>query len=379
MIYREAKSKLEDHLKTDSKKIYFLWGPRRSGKTTIIKNIAELNSVPVFNFDKMEDRELFQPSVRSLKKIANEHKFIFIDEVQNFPESTVALKILHDELDCKVIATGSSELRQKSNQFDSLAGRYLENFCLPLSYAELLKNSKSKSYEEKIFANEYFINTQIFGSYPEINNNTIKTEEEKIIALENLVNTYILKDVIDIYNLKNSKLALDILRQIALQIGSEVSLREISNSLGANIGTVSSYIEIFKKNYILIALPSFKTNARRAISKNRKIYFLDCGIRNSLVQDFRDIALRPDKGGLFENLFYSELYKQKMNTNKLENFYFYRENSGKEVDFVIETYKKEYECFELKSNNKKTSKKVFPIEHELYNINPDNYYEKFSV
>ena len=110
------------------------------------------------------------------------------------------------------------------------------------------------------------------------------------------------------------KLAKDILTKIALQIGSEVSVRELANSLGENAVTVSNYIEIFVKNYILIQLPSFKTNIRKAVSENRKLYFYDLGIRNILVKDFRDLELRPDKGGVFENFIVSEIEKKRKNT-----------------------------------------------------------------
>ena len=117
MLQRHVKNLIEDYLKGDSRKILFIWGPRRSGKTTILKDIASKLSVPIFNFDLLSDRELFAPSRDMLEKITFEHKTILIDEVQNYPESTIALKILYDEFNVKIIATGSSELRQKGSKF----------------------------------------------------------------------------------------------------------------------------------------------------------------------------------------------------------------------------------------------------------------------
>lgn len=195
--------------------------------------------------------------------------------------------------------------------------------------------------------------------------------------LQKILDAYVLKDVIDIYELKNQKLAKDILTKIALQLGSEVSMREIASSLGANPSTVSNYIEIFIKNYILIPLPSFKTNIRKAVSKNRKLYFYDLGIRNILIQDFRDLNLRQDKGGVFENFIILELEKMRRLANAKVNLYFYREYDGKEIDLVIEDYKKNYITVEIKSK-KGEAQEIFPLKNTSEVVTTQNYFEKIS-
>ncbi|MDP2649495.1 MAG: DUF4143 domain-containing protein, partial [bacterium] len=215
---------------------------------------------------------------------------------------------------------------------------------------------------------------QVFGSYPEIYAAEILSDEGKMKLLENIIQTYVLKDVVDIYELKNKKLAEDILTKIALQLGSEVSIREIAASLGSNGPTVSNYIEIFIKNYILIALPSFKTNTRKAVSENRKLYFYDLGIRNALVKDFRETNLRPDQGGLFENFIILEIEKQRKNTGAKRNLYFYREYGGKEVDLVIEDYYKNYKCVEIKVQGQGGNRDIFPIPHSFVTIDQNNYF-----
>lgn len=233
------------------------------------------------------------------------------------------------------------------------------------------------SYEEKNFEKKLVEHLQIFGSYPEVYAAEGLSDEDKANLLENIAQTYVLKDVVDIYDLKNKKLAEDILTKIALQLGSEVSIREIAASLGSNGVTVSNYIEIFIKNYILIPLPSFKTNVRRAVSENRKLYFYDLGIRNALVKDFRETKLRPDQGGLFENFIISEIEKQRKNTGVLRNLYFYREYGGKEVDLVIEDYKKNYTVLEIKIDKGKV-KNIFPLPHTSETINTQNYFDQIT-
>jgi len=375
MIERSVKKQIDLYLEGKDNKVFFLWGPRRSGKTTLLKELAKELSVKYFNFDLISDREFFQPTREALERIVSEHDVILIDEVQNFPESTLALKLLYDEFDVKIIATGSSELRQKSKDFDSLAGRYTEHYCLPLSIQEISTNADVPAYEKPSFEAKLQHELQIYGAYPEVYANASLSEPERVDLLQNILDAYVLKDVIDIYDLKNEKLAKDILTKIALQVGQEVSVAEIAKSLGANPSTVASYIEIFIKNYILIPLHPFKTNMRRAVSENRKLYFYDIGIRNILVKDFRELDLRPDKGNVFENFIVIELEKLRRNTKAQQTMYFYREYSGQEVDIVLEDYQKNYSTIEVKSNSKRSSKDVFPLPHTFSIVNPENYFE----
>ncbi len=378
MINRKIEAKIDKYLESDEKKILFIWGPRRSGKTTILKKISEKYDTRIFNFDFIEDRDLFQPSREALKKIVDTTKIILIDEVQNYPESTQALKLLHDEYDVKIIATGSSELRQTTNDFDTLAGRFIEYYCLPLSFDEVIDHLNPNQLDLPRYANTQLHKQLIYGSYPEVYLSET-SEDSKQDLLNNIMNTYVLKDVVSIYNLKDLKLAKEILTKISLQLGSEVSLREIATSLQANVTTVSNYIEIFVKNYILISLPSFKTNARRAVSENKKYYFYDLGIRNSLIKDFRELELRQDKGAVFENYIISEIEKIKKFVDYNFSTYFYREYHGREVDLVIEDYQKQYKVFEIKlKKDIEGINRVFPLEHKLNVINTNNYFDKLK-
>lgn len=374
MFKRAIEDKIGEYLKGENYKTFYIWGPRRSGKTTLLKQLSQKLGVRIFNFDFSSDHSLFAPDRDALEKLTSENKVILIDEVQNYPQATVALKLLYDEFKVKVIATGSSELRQKGKEFDTQAGRFTEHYCLPFSLDEIKANSNLPSYEDKHFEKKILERIQIFGSYPEVYAADHLSDQDRIELLSNIVQTYVLKDVVDIYELKNKKLAEDILTKIALQLGSEVSIREIAASLGSNGPTVANYIEIFIKNYILIALPSFKSNTRKAVSENRKLYFYDLGIRNALVKDFRDLELRPDKGGVFENFIISEIEKKRKNTNLKLSMYFYREYGGAEVDLVLEDYKKNYVTMEMKVQRRGRVKDIFPLSHKFITIDQNNYF-----
>jgi len=378
LLKRALEDNIDEYLRNEEVKILFIWGPRRSGKTTLIDKLAKELKVAKYNFDFESDREKFAPRRDVLEKIVAGNKVILIDEVQNYPEATVMLKLLHDEFRVKVIATGSSELRQKSSkEFDTMAGRFNEIYCLPLSIFEILDNERPKTSDKEEFNRQLAKKLQIFGAYPEVYIKDNLSEKDRIDLLQRMLDAYILKDVIDIYDLKNTKLAKDILTKIALQLGSEVSIREIANSLGAYPTTVSNYIEIFIKNYILISLPSFKTNIRKAVSENRKLYFYDLGVRNTLIQDFRDLELRQDKGGVFENFIVSEFEKMRKLTNAKVNMYFYREYGGKEVDVIVEDYKKNYTAIEIKTKSGAT-KQIFPLPNTPEIITTQNYLERIA-
>ncbi len=371
MYHRIAEEKLQKYLDSTEKKIFFLWGPRRSGKTTLIKKIATQQGIRYFNFDILQDRELFVPDRNVLASLAAKFPVILIDEVQTFPEATAALKVLFDEFSVKIIATGSSELRRKGEkEFDTLAGRYIEEFCLPLSLAEIKNNTDQLGVSTASFKDDLVHKVTTFGSYPEV---FLETDDnQKIANLVTLVDSYVIKDIIDIYNLRDLELAKKILTMIALQIGSEVSYNEIARTLQANVGTVSNYIEVFKKNYVLIELPAFKTNLRRAVSENRKLYFYDLGVRNSLLRDFRPLDLRVDRGAIFENFIVSEVEKLRLNSDLNFNKYFYREIQGSEVDLIVEDYYKQYFAVEIKVSKQKI-KNVFPLEHELLQVNLNDF------
>src|SRR6266700_2289741 len=142
MYKRAIETKIDEYIRGEDYKTFYIWGPRRSGKTTILKELSKRLGVRVFNFDFTSDQRIFQPEREVLDRLTKENKVILIDEVQNYPQATVVLKLLYDEYKIKVIATGSSELRQKDKEFDTQAGRFTEHFCLPLSLSEIRQNTK---------------------------------------------------------------------------------------------------------------------------------------------------------------------------------------------------------------------------------------------
>jgi predicted AAA+ superfamily ATPase len=142
---------------------------------------------------------------------------------------------------------------------------------------------------------------------------------------------------------------------LALQVGSEVSYTELAQIVNVDKNTISKYIEILQKGYIIFKLSSFNRNLRSEIKTNKKIYFYDNGVRNMIIGNFTPLELRADKGALWENFLVSERVKQNEYKQKISRIYFWRTKQQQEIDFVEERDGKLF-GFEFKWNEKKMPK-----------------------
>ena len=139
----------------------------------------------------------------------------------------------------------------------------------------------------------------VYGSYPEVMSKMSKNE--RVQALSEITNSYLFKDILIFEGLKNSAILLNLLRLIAFQIGSEVSLSELGSSLGIDKKTVGRYLHLLEQTYIITPLRPYFMNRRKSVIKKNKYYFLDLGVRNTIVGNFNSISQRNDIGALWEN------------------------------------------------------------------------------
>jgi predicted AAA+ superfamily ATPase len=371
MIKRIIEEKIVERLFKG--KVIIIFGPRQTGKTTLLKEIAKRYNDDYiwFNGDISDVRLAFEDSSPSkLKRIIGKNKLVFIDEAQRINNIGLTLKIFADELnDVQVIASGSSafELADKINE--PLTGRKYEYFLFPFSYLELEKHfgmiEEKSSLEHRL----------VFGSYPEP---SVKKGEE-INILKLLADSYLYKDLLSYEKIKKPKLLESLLRALALQLGSEVSYNELSNLLGADKITIEKYIDLLEKTFVIFKLESLNRNMRNEIKKGKKIYFYDNGIRNSIISNYNPISLRNDVGALLENYFISERIKYIKYNNLYSNIYFWRSRTQQEIDY-IEERDGILHAFEIKWNPKKKVK--FPNNflenypnNKTYIINSENYDE----
>jgi predicted AAA+ superfamily ATPase len=322
-------------------KALVLIGARQVGKTTLVNQLIENSNEKALYLTGDEanvQNILSTASLTQLKDLIGANKLVVIDEVQRIDNAGLLLKRIVDNFKTvKLIATGSSALEISDKIFEPLTGRHILLHLYPFSLFELYK------YENIITINENLPFHLIHGFYPEICTNRIDAE----LLLKNLASQYLYKDVLIWKNIRKPELLDKLLQLLAYQMGSEVSLNELATQLKVKTETVDSYIDLLEKAFVVFRLKAYNTNQRKEVSKLKKIYFWDNGIRNAIINDFRPIQNRQDAGALFENMMISD--RQKMNEWKSKNSkpYFWRTLQQQEVDYIEKT-SSQLNAFEFK-------------------------------
>jgi len=333
-------------------KVIVIYGARRVGKTTLVKQIiAERTDSKYINCELAQNQDALETTNTDLliSYLGRKTKIAVLDEAQHIRNIGLVLKVLADTFtELQLIVTGSSGFDLINKIAAPLTGRSRLFHLYPLSFEEALQVKdllSLKSSPEPILR---------FGLYPEVFN---KPEEEAIEELNNLSVNYLYKDLLIFENLRRSDLIRNLVKAVALQLGNEVSLNNLSNMLGENIHTIKKYIELLEKTFVIFRLSSFSKNLRNEINKGMKIYFYDPGIRNAIIRNFNPMDLRTDAGGLWENFFILERMKYHNNHRKIVNYYFWRTYQKDEIDLIEESEGK-LTAFECKYNGRK--KVVFP-------------------
>ena len=341
------------------KKIILILGARQVGKTTLlnsIKNkISSKKKTLYINCDFEEDRRTINTtSITELKKLCQDLDFIFIDEAQRLDNPGLTLKIIYDNLEVKVLATGSSSFELKNKVSDPLTGRYLDFTLYPLSVIEV----KGKAYSiEKLM---------LFGLYPEVF--LTKINRDKILFLNKIIESYLFKDILSFQRIRNPQAIKDLLTAVAYQIGSEINENELANRLKIDRKTVVSYLDILEKSFIIKRVYPFSRNPRREIGRKYKTYFIDLGMRNALIGDFNDLAIRRDSGALFENFVVIEKFKEAENKRLLNDYYFWRSYGGGEIDLIEKSKTTgKMNAFEIKFKAERLSRGAAEF-HKAYRI-----------
>lgn len=331
-------------------KVIILYGPRQSGKTTLIQKM--LKSIPekhlILDGEEFNIREeLSNPTSEKLRIISGDSKIIFIDEAQKIKDIGSVLKLFHDKLkNIQVIASGSSAFELVNKTSEPLTGRKFEYTLLPVSFGEMVKHTNYIDEKSKLESR------LIYGSYPEI----ITHQQEAGNLIKLIAKSYLYKDVFSLENINNPELFEKIVRALAFQLGNEVSYKELAVTTGVNHLTVEKYLNLLEKAFIIFKLPAYSGNIRNEIRKGKKYYFYDCGIRNAIIDNFKPLKSRNDTGFLWENYLISERIKFYLFKNTNCKMYFWRTTQQQEIDYIEETGGELY-GYEFKWNPK--SKKSF--------------------
>jgi predicted AAA+ superfamily ATPase len=310
-------------------KAIVLLGSRQVGKTTLIKQLLLDRPYLFLNGDDPATRDLLErASLSRLKNILGEHNLVFIDEAQRIPDIGLTAKMIIDTFHgVQLLLSGSSALEINHSTQESLTGRKFEYLLYPISWEEF------EAYVGFVEAESQLEERLVFGMYPDVVNHRSEARE----VLQQLTASYLYKDVLSLTGIRKPELLDKLLKALALQLGSEVSYNELARLLEIDKATISRYIDLLEKSFIVFRLNSFSRNQRNEIKQNRKIYFYDNGIRNMVINHLAPLSLRNDKGPLWENFLISERIKAQAYHRIYTQNYFWRTVQKQEIDFIEET------------------------------------------
>ncbi|MGM9688213.1 MAG: ATP-binding protein [Alloprevotella sp.] len=347
-IKRTMQAEIERRIKPQ--KVMLLFGARRVGKTVLLREIVDgwkQGKSLMLNGESMDTvRLLADKTAGNYRRLLEGISLLAIDEAQHIPDVGMKLKFIVDELpEIAVIATGSSSFELHNQAGEPLVGRSTQFMLTPLSEQEIA------TVESKFEIATHVNDRLVFGHYPELM--SLGSERDKKEYLEDVVDAYLLRDILMVDGVKHAQKLHDLLRLVAWQVGSEVSLDELGKQLSMSRNTVERYLDLLQKVFVIYRVGGFSRNMRKEVSKASKWYFQDNGIRNALLRDFRPYGERAEaeRGALWENFVISERVKRSLNHRLGLNFYFWRTYSNQEIDLIEEDGPR-MEAFEIKAGSK---------------------------
>lgn len=297
-------------------------GPRQSGKTTLAKML--FNDYYYVNLEDLSMREYALNDPKSFLNAFGD--YMIIDEVQYAPQLFSFIQVLVDEFrEKKYVLTGSQNFLLLEKITQSLAGRTAIFYLLPFSIEEL----KGTDYEPFEYP-DYMIK----GSYPVIYDRQHNPAE----WLRNYLTTYVERDVRQVLNVGDLTTFQRFISICAGRIGQLVNFSSIANDLSVSYHTVQRWLSILETSFITFRLYPHSVNHGKRLVKSPKLYFNDTGLVCALlgIENKEMLTTHYLKGALFENLVMTELKKFRFNHSITRDLYFWRDNSGREIDCILD-------------------------------------------
>ncbi len=352
-IRRELEDEIEKWL--NSREIIAIRGPRQSGKTTLLKRIEEKlrengvdeENIHYISFEDDLTRIKFEENTKEFIEFylgSQDKHYLLLDEIQYVNDIGRKLKYLFDFYEnIKIIVTGSSSF-DLINLGSYLVGRVLFFELYPFSFLEFLR-SKDKKYEEihrniktslddngkieaTIFLDELnsFLHEYLtYGSYPRV---VLERDfDKKKTLIRNLFITYVEKDIVAMHGIRYREKVVKLLKTIAVTSGDTINYETLTMNSGLKYHDVREILPLLEDSFVISIVKPFHKNLINELRKNPKIYFVDYGIKNYLLEDFDN----PGFDRLYENFVYNELTRQGYTVR------YWRTTAKTEVDFIVET------------------------------------------
>jgi predicted AAA+ superfamily ATPase len=351
-VNRILESKILNYI--NDKEIIAVIGPRQSGKTTLIKHILsniKNKKIKQISFDNIFELELFENDIEGFIDLnVKNNDILFIDEIQYSKQSGKKLKYIYDNNDIKIFISGSSSIDISVESLKYLVGRIFVFTLYPFNFyefllakdenlAEIFKKGKFGEilHKKLLKYQDEFIK---FGGFPRVilENNI----EKKKTILQNIFQTYIMKEIKEIFSVRNDFKIFNLMKILSFQEGNLISYEELATHTEINRNVLKEYLNILEKAFIIKLLHPFYTNKRLEIIKSPKLYFIDSGLRN-IINGFNAT------GSIYESLIFTELLKKGIELK------YWRTKSKAEVDFV---YEKKDELIPIEVKSKLTKPKI---------------------
>lgn len=302
-----------------------VFGPRQSGKTTLVKSVFQNHKY--LNFEDPEIRELAASDPKRFFAMHENDYGVILDEFQYIPHILSYVQIIADEKDRPgyFVLTGSQNFLMNEAITQSLAGRIGILTLLPFSISELaFSNQLPQSVDELLCK----------GSYPRIFASQFEPEE----LYPSYIHSYVERDIRQLVNVENLRTFQKFMQLCAGRIGQLLNISDIATNCGINNRTADKWLSILQASYIIFLLQPFHENFNKRVTKTPKIYFYDTGLACSLLdlKNPETVALSPFRGHLFESLIIADFYKQYYNRGTKAPLYFWRDKNGLiEIDCLI--------------------------------------------
>ena len=317
-----------------------LTGPRQSGKTTLCRNI--FSTMPYAN---LEDISVLDEIRSDTKAFLNKYpNGVIIDEAQNYPDIFSYLQVVVDEnrfrgvTDCHYILTGSNNFSLIERMSQSMAGRTAVMTLLPLSTQEIM------THDSDVSTSQMLLN----GGYPAV---WTANEQARQMILSNYYTTYIERDVHRLINIKDMHSFQTFIRLCAARVGQEFNASSLSSEIGVSVPTINHWISILIASYVVYLLNPYYANIGKRLTKTPKIYFYDTALAAFLlgITTTQQLDVHPLRGNLFENMVVNDFMKNGTNHGLVEQLFFYRDKSQREVDIIRVLQSGQLEAYEIKS------------------------------
>ena len=327
---------------TKTNQIICIAGIRRSGKSTLIKQIAR-QLIDQQNADTLivnfEDERFWKRDLELMIDIYNTYlekvkpkskPFIFLDEIQNIPEWERFARGVHERNEAKVIVSGSSSKLLSAELATLLTGRHIMFFVQPLSFKEFL------TFKNMPIANEIEILThrtvikqlldeyREYGGFPEV---VLSHDKQRILL--GYFETMIVRDVIERFNIREREKIRTIAKFYLTNISSQISFNKISGFLNIPLTTVERFSTHLETANVVFFLKKFSFSFKEQEKAQRKIYSTDVGLSNTIGFKFSE-----NPGKIMENIIAVEL-KRRQSFNPQIEIYYWKDYQQREVDFVV--------------------------------------------